>query len=130
MSSIKATLTETGRIVDNYVEDATTNFDSTTQHQVIVPANRRWLVMSISCRRDANATLAVSQLNASDKQTDVLCSLAAGTGIITIPNGGTGTGESKGFPRWLDSGSYIQFNFGAAQGATATIAVNAIEVIV
>lgn len=120
-------LLQVGKIVDEAQLNATTNWDSTTQHKYTVPAGRRaFFICGFVSRSDA----ATAQMTAVRSDAKVL----AHFGSHSSATGGCGfpTNQSNYFnpsyPLILEAGDYIQLTCGAAQGATAYVVIRVIEV--
>jgi len=110
---------------DYYVEDATSNFDSTTEHKITVPANKRWIVLFGIVYRDADASLTITVHRSDDEIIGVLDVASAATGRWAFPRN-NGNYTPKG-PIMLKAGDYIKFTFGAAQGTNAYIGMQYLE---
>jgi len=111
-------------IKDYYLEDAS-NFDSTTEHKITVPANKRWIILFGVVNRDVNASLAITVHRSDDKTIGILDSAAAATGRWAFPKN-EGNYTPKG-PIILKAGDYIKFTFSDAQGSGAYIGMQYLE---
>lgn len=122
-----ATLLQTGKKLNNYAEDATGGglWVSTTHYTVVVPANKRWILLGGVFNRDANATLYVYIKDASDKTIALLGSYSASTGLSQYPLN-TGSPAIGGL-LLMDAGEYLDAVAGAAQGAGAYASLQVIE---
>lgn len=111
-----------GEIEDEVVLGGSNFSESTTQHKITVPANEEWILVFGSINRDNSSTLNVYLFNAADKRLVRLSNEAAATGWSQIPEAPTGAtfaDKPEGTP--MKVGDYLQFDFGAAQGAVAEI---------
>lgn len=117
-----------GRKVNNFLDDATSNWDTTTTHKFIVPAGKRWLLLGGNGFRSDAATVQVYCFNTANKKIFGLTELASAAGRFTYPSR-TAEVDSGAIMDFmvLDAGEYVNFVFGAAQGATAYISCVVIE---
>lgn len=115
-----------------YLLDATSTWDGTTTHKVVVPATSgqevRWKLIAATLKNDANATSAIYWLDSSDVVIAQLASQAANTGRTSWPNGIADASLLSNGEVILDAGEKLHFNTGAAQGAGAYIYVHLLEV--
>lgn len=111
-----------------YLLDATSTWDSTTNHKLVVPTGKRWKVLVITVKNDVNATVSTYWLDSSDVVIAQLGNQAANTARTTWPD--TGTSDFLQGPENLimDAGEQIEIACGVAQGAGAYIYVHALEV--
>lgn len=117
--------------LNNYVEDATTNWDSTTEHILTVPANKRWIILGGVVNRDVStgtASLTITLHDSSDNIIGLLLFLGDGTGQIAYPN----PVEDKRIMSFsklvLDANEYVKFVIGEAQGAGAYLSCMVLEI--
>lgn len=108
------------RKVNNYVAPAA-SWDTTATHNLTVPASTRWVVIGGHVTRDANETVTVYARDSSNNN------------LVTLMNEGAGTGTTyHAIPTnqllVLDAGEDVQFTFGGAQGAGASLSLVILEV--
>lgn len=109
------------RKITNYLENSGT-FDSTTTQNYTVPAGTRWILIGGHVYRDNNSAITVYVRDASDNNIIELLNEGAAAATwnpLAIPDNHLAI---------LDAGEDIQFTFGAAQGAGASLSISYLEV--
>lgn len=115
-------------IVDTYLLDATSTWDSTTTHNIVCPSGKRWIVITGGYSRSAAATASVGFHNVADAKICGIDVAASGTGfrnLFSMSN--TSDIANLTFPLIMEAGDYIKFFFGAAQGAAAFLSLRVLE---
>ena len=110
---------------DYYVKDATSNFDSTIEHKITVPANKRWIILFGVVNRDQSSSLVITIHKSTDDCIGIISVEGEGTGRTAFPQN-AGSYGPKG-PIILKAGDYIKFVFGSAQGTGAYIGMQYLE---
>jgi len=113
--------------VTSYLVDATATWDATNSHKFVVPTGKRWLLINVTCKQDANQTTAIYHLDASDVVMSQLATAAANTGYTSAPNLAASSGLCNGGPVILDAGEKIHISSGGAQGAAAYLYLEVLE---
>lgn len=126
---ISTALLTLARKVSVYLEDATTAFDSTTAHAITCPAGKRWFLIGGITGRDVSSTLDITVKNVSNAILMWLEDSAAGTGASSYPSI-VAANKHMIHNRLiiLDVGEYVAWAFGTAQGASAYLSYNYLEV--
>lgn len=115
-----------GQLKNDYTLGATNFSESTSDHRITCPAGKQWTIIHILVNRSDAATLNVRIRNASDQLTGYIDNVASGTGTTVMGSTQASTVTAQ-MPVILTAGQYIWFNFGAAQGATASCSLWYIE---
>ena len=123
--TIIADILQKGKVVTNYLVDATSTWDSTTSQVTTVPTGKRWFFITGHVFLDANATLTVNLRDTANNPIQRLSYYAAGTGYKQIPESGYVDLPSV-VP--IPAGWDFQITCGAAQGAGAHIGIMVVEV--
>lgn len=110
------------RIVDSKYVNATTTWDSTTQHVITVPAKKRWYLQYGRINRDVSSTLDISLRDTANSYFQLIATAAAGTSGVNFPE----PKDSRVYI--LDPGDDVIFVFGTAQSTAAYIHMRALEV--
>jgi len=114
-----------GRLIVRTTVGGTNFSESDVEHREIVPAGKRWLVLSTVLKADVSATRVISVFNAADVSMGFQNSVAAGTGLIANDD----TGDDRLYlPTWLEAGEYVKFLFGASQTGGAHTTIRLIEI--
>lgn len=129
MNGIYAELLTLAKKLNNRLVDSGT-WDATTYHRYVVPAGKRWFVFSGHAVRSDSSTITVAVVDAANAVLQGIVVGAAAAGGYTWPNTDDTINNlnSGAFPLILDAGEKIAYTFGVAQGATAFITCNALEV--
>lgn len=128
MSGVFAEILTLAEKVNNYLTPASA-FDSTTQHQYVVPTGKRWFVLGGTCNRNAAATITITARDVSDQILIHIDYQGSSTGVHSWPNSNaSGTEYFYTFPLVLDAGEYIRIVYSAAQGAGAFSSCVVLEV--
>lgn len=120
--------------VNNYIEDATDiaagndKFDSDQLATMIVPAGKRWILLGGVVNRDASSTLTIYVKDASDNIIHLVLYSGATAALTTWPDNADSEKTYIFHPIILDVGEYVEFSFGAAQGAGAFLSCVVLEV--
>lgn len=119
-----------GTKINNYLEDATSTWDSTTVVTFTVPTGKRWYLRGGTIYRTVASTCTCFLHDSSDAPLLQLGNYAAGTGRAGYPNsdGTTATEGYKAVPIVMDAGEYIKLTFGVAQDASASVSCVVMEV--
>lgn len=127
--SITADLLMRGPKVNYQYLDATSTWDSDTNHKAICPAGKRWFVLNGVVIRDVSSTATITVIDASDVILCYIQSVSAGTGDIGFM-GNLDEHKSPGTTPLLriDEGEKIEFDFGTAQTGAASLNFTVIEV--
>jgi len=124
MSQIFAELLTVARKLNNYLENATTSFDSTTSHKYVVPVGKRWSLIGGIVKRDVSSTLSVIAYDSSDNPILEMSLQGAATALVIWPDDARNM-----FGRCvLDAGEYVHMAFGTAQDTGAYMSCMAMEV--
>lgn len=102
--------------------------ESTSRHHMDVPSGKRWWLFGGNTNRSASATVDIYVRDASANLKFILQDDAAATGVTCFPNPTADELRPISMPIPLEETDYIDFLFGAAQGAAAYVAVIIIEV--
>ena len=92
----------------------------------VVPAGKRWLILSGYAERDANATFDVKITDADDKTLWQATQVAAGTSQVSMFGGASAASHRWGYPPLLAAGMKVKFDWGAAQ-TTPEVALLVVE---
>lgn len=115
-------LIEAGKMVPVHILNATTNWDSTTEHTIVVPVNERWLLLGGVVSRNVSATAIVTIENSADQVIRSLCVHPAATGKGEFPSSDESVSNAAPQPFYImDAGMKLHILCGAIQGAGAYI---------
>lgn len=115
-------LLEAGKMVPVHLLNATTTWDSTTEHTVVVPANERWFLLGGVVNKDVSATQIVTIENAADQVIRSLCVHSAAAGKGEFPSINSSVSNAAPVPYYImDAGMKLHIVIGAAQGVGAYI---------
>lgn len=129
MNSIFTELLTVAKKVTEFLEDATIAFDSTTEHKITCPVDKRWFLIGGCTGRDNSSTLDITIRNASDEILLWMEDSAAGTGQTSWPSLVAATKHIIHSRLIIvDAGEYVSWIWGTAQGASATLSYSYLEI--
>ena len=111
-----------------YLLDATSTWDSTTEHVFTVPTGHRWKVLSICVKNDANATTNIYWEDSTAVVKGLLSTQAANTARTQFPCYVASVTVIGIQEVLMDAGERLHIVCGAPQGAGAYIYLDVLEV--
>lgn len=114
------------RLVDETITGGSNFSESTTQHKLVVPAGKRYKILTISIDNDVSSTITIRAMSAGDSMFQLPISESATVAKISWPENAVNT--SYAWDGVLGPGEYMQYDFGTAQTAAGEIMTRYVEV--
>ena len=112
------------KVLDSQVSGAASFSESTAEHRITVPANKRYILLHGMIYRDTSSTLDVYIVDSGNEKIFHLVDEAAGTGLTNVPEEGFAMNRPLIL---LVEGDYIQVVFGTAQSTSGEVKIRLLE---